>query len=239
MKKLLIISSIFFPLLWGGLGWGQTNNVGIGTLTPDASALLHLESINKGFLVPRMTAVQRIAIASPTNGLLVYDTDSSCFFYYKQLTVAWISLCNAGGGGTGPAGPTGPTGSAGTNGATGATGTTGLTGLTGATGATGPTGSGSGNEWLLLGNAGTVDGVNFIGTTDNIPWNIRVNNQRAGRIDHLLFNTFFGYQAGNANTIGNQNTAIGYRALFSNTSGERNTACIPTISSASAGSERG
>ena len=43
-------------------------------------------------------------------------------------------------------------------------------------------GGGGGNAWLLLGNAGTVDGTNFIGTTDNIPFNIRVNNQRAGRI---------------------------------------------------------
>lgn len=51
-------------------------------------------------------------------------------------------------------------------------------------------GNGS-NNWALLGNAGTVDGTNFIGTTDNIPFNIRINNQKAGRIDHLLGNSFF------------------------------------------------
>ena len=33
------------------------------------------------------------------------------------------------------------------------------------------------NAWALLGNAGTVDGTNFIGTTDAIPFNIRVNNE--------------------------------------------------------------
>ena len=37
--------------------------------------------------------------------------------------------------------------------------------------------------WLLTGNAGTVDGVNFVGTIDSVPFNVRVNNQRSGRID--------------------------------------------------------
>jgi len=37
--------------------------------------------------------------------------------------------------------------------------------------------------WSLTGNAGTVDGTNFIGTTDNIPFNIRVNNEKSGRIE--------------------------------------------------------
>ncbi|MES2140473.1 MAG: hypothetical protein V4511_12265 [Bacteroidota bacterium] len=78
--------------------------------------------------------------------------------------------------------------------------------------------------WSLLGNAGTVDGVDFIGTTDNIPFNIHVNNQKAGRIDHLLFNTFWGYRAGDANTTGDNNTATGMQALYSNTTGIQNTA---------------
>ncbi len=59
-----------------------------------------------------------------------------------------------------------------------------------------------GTGWLLTGNAGTVDGTNFIGTTDNVPFNVRVNNQKAGRIDNVSGNTFWGYQAGNANTPG-------------------------------------
>ncbi len=81
------------------------------------------------------------------------------------------------------------------------------------------TGSGaaSGATWLLTGNAGTVDGTNFIGTTDNVPFNIRVNNQKAGRIDPTLENTFLGYQAGNLNTTGRYNTANGFEALYSNT----------------------
>lgn len=86
-------------------------------------------------------------------------------------------------------------------------------------------GIGSGNYWELNGNSNTVDnGTFFIGTTNNIPFNIKVNNQKAGRIDHLKFNTFFGYQSGNANTTGKWNTAIGNIALRDNTTGHDNTA---------------
>lgn len=80
-------------------------------------------------------------------------------------------------------------------------------------------------SWSLTGNAGTVDGTNFIGTTDNVPFNIRVANQTAGRIESVAAtaNTFYGFQAGLSNT-GRRNSAYGYRALSANTSGLRNTA---------------
>lgn len=39
----------------------------------------------------------------------------------------------------------------------------------------------SGDAWQLLGNAGTVDGTNFIGTTDNVAHDVRVNNLRVRR----------------------------------------------------------
>lgn len=106
----------------------QNNNVGIGTLTPDASSILELSppANDKGFLVPRMTTAQRTAIITPANSLLVYDTNFDCFFYFTTAS-GWISLCQL-------SGPTGPTG------AVGATGATGPTGLQGATGTTGPGG---------------------------------------------------------------------------------------------------
>ena len=37
--------------------------VGIGTTTPDASAMLQIDNTTQGVLVPRMTQVQRNAIA--------------------------------------------------------------------------------------------------------------------------------------------------------------------------------
>src|SRR5882757_2725 len=44
--------------------------------------------------------------------------------------------------------------------------------------------------WKTRGNGSTVDANNFIGTTDNIPFNIRVNNQKAGRIDNINWHSF-------------------------------------------------
>jgi hypothetical protein len=82
----------------------------------------------------------------------------------------------------------------------------------------------SSSGWGLTGNAGTVDGTNFIGTTDNIPFNIRVNNQKSGRIEPSKENTFYGYQSGNSNSTGQQNTAIGNNALSVNTTSSGNTA---------------
>jgi trimeric autotransporter adhesin len=83
---------------------------------------------------------------------------------------------------------------------------------------------GGGSDWSLTGNAGTLDGTNFIGTTDNVPFNIRVNNQKAGRIDPSSLNTFYGFTAGNSNTTGISNSAFGFQALFSNTTGVHNIA---------------
>jgi hypothetical protein len=104
------------------------NNVGIGTNTPDASSILELLSTNKGFLAPRMTAVQRLAIATPANSLLVYDTDSMCYFFYRGTPVSqWVSLCTS--TAAGAQGPTGPAGPAGANGPAGPTGPTGANGI--------------------------------------------------------------------------------------------------------------
>ncbi len=78
--------------------------------------------------------------------------------------------------------------------------------------------------WKTAGNTGTTDANNFIGTRDNIPFNIRVNNQKAGRIDNTLANSFFGYQAANANTSGQNNTVFGHQAMLANLSGTNNSA---------------
>ena len=96
--------------------------------------------------------------------------------------------------------------------------------LVGSQGPIGP--AGSVDSWSRIGNANTIDGINFIGTTDNIPFTIRVNNEKAGRIDLSgAGNTFYGYQSGNFNSGNNwtYNTGIGLQALYSNTTGNQNT----------------
>jgi hypothetical protein len=76
-------------------------NVGIGTTSPNASALLDLTSLSRGLLVPRMLQSQRNAISSPATGLLVFCTDSvspsfppNTFYYYNGT--AWLPFLGAG-----------------------------------------------------------------------------------------------------------------------------------------------
>ena len=68
--------------------------VGIGTTSPNASSLLDVTSTTKGFLMPRMTTVQRDAIATPATGLQIYNTTTNANNYYDGT--AWVA---AGGGG--------------------------------------------------------------------------------------------------------------------------------------------
>lgn len=49
----------------------------------DESAVLDVSSTNSGFIPPVMSASQRIAISTPAEGLLVFDTDSLALFYYN------------------------------------------------------------------------------------------------------------------------------------------------------------
>ncbi len=70
----------------------QAQNIGINATgsSPDASAMLDVQSSSKGFLMPRMTTVQRTAIATPAEGLKVYDTDTKSFWFYNGT--GWIAL---------------------------------------------------------------------------------------------------------------------------------------------------
>ena len=56
--------------------------VGIGTPTPDPSAILELQSTSQGFLLPRMNATQMNAISSPVSGLMVFNTTAGEAYYY-------------------------------------------------------------------------------------------------------------------------------------------------------------
>ena len=135
MKKHLLAALL---MLGTGSMFAQNQNVGIGTTTPDASAILDLTSSSKGFLAPRVTTAERTAITSPANGLLVYDITIGCYFYYNST--GWLSLCQLSGP-VGPQGPAGVNGATGANGANGAPGPTGPQGQVGAMGPQGPAGA--------------------------------------------------------------------------------------------------
>jgi hypothetical protein len=86
MKKLIALLFLQFIIIVNLCG----QRVGIGTVTPDSSAMLDVRSTNKGFLMPRLTTAQRTAIASPATGLLVYDVTVNAVMTYSGT--AWVQL---------------------------------------------------------------------------------------------------------------------------------------------------
>jgi hypothetical protein len=71
-------------------------SVGLGTITPDASALLDLSSTTQGFAAPRMTTLQRDAIVAPIVSLLIFNTSSGFYNYWDGST--WIQMDTSTGG---------------------------------------------------------------------------------------------------------------------------------------------
>ena len=56
--------------------------------------------------------------------------------------------------------------------------------------------------WSIIGNSGTIDATNFLGTIDNVPVNIRVNNQRAFRIEPGIIPNIIGGHSSNSVAAG-------------------------------------
>lgn len=92
MKRFFI--TFFCLLTLAGLQ-AQTEGIGINTTgaDPDASAILDVQSTDKGMLVPRVSSAQRLAIPSPATSLLVFDTDENGFWFYNGS--AWQALNSA------------------------------------------------------------------------------------------------------------------------------------------------
>ena len=67
----------------------QSSAVNLSSGVP-ASAVLEARSTTQGFLPPRMTTVQKLAIGSPAAGLQVYDTTLNQMSYYNGTT--WVNF---------------------------------------------------------------------------------------------------------------------------------------------------
>jgi hypothetical protein len=66
--------------------------VGIGTTSPDASSVVDVESTTQGFLPPRLNTAQRDAIASPAEGLMIFNTTNGCLEFFNATY--WVSTCD-------------------------------------------------------------------------------------------------------------------------------------------------
>jgi hypothetical protein len=64
-------------------------NVGIGTTTPAESAVLEINSTDKGFLMPRLTLGQIQSISFPENGLQVFCTTDNKMYIYVATATLW------------------------------------------------------------------------------------------------------------------------------------------------------
>jgi uncharacterized protein (TIGR02145 family) len=83
---------------WNGTSWIVNNSnihnngagVGIGTVNPNVSAKVEIESTTQGFLPPRMSTVQRNAITNPVDGLIIFNSTTGCpNYYYSSVWYEW------------------------------------------------------------------------------------------------------------------------------------------------------
>jgi hypothetical protein len=98
MKKKIVYLAVAAALLSSSQNILNAQ-VGVGTATPNSSAMLDVNSTSKGLLAPRVTAAQRVAISNPATGLVVYQTNGTAGFYYNMGTPAspnWVVLLNGG-----------------------------------------------------------------------------------------------------------------------------------------------
>jgi len=77
MKTRKILAGLLLVLVLATNSFSQNIGIGINAdgSAPAGSAVLDVSSTTKGFLPPRMTYAQKMAIASPIAGLMVYCTD--------------------------------------------------------------------------------------------------------------------------------------------------------------------
>ena len=180
-------------------------SVGIGTAVPDASAALDVRSSGQGLLVPRLTAAQRLGIAAPATGLLVYQTNggAQAGFWFNAGTAAvpgWTFI-----------NPTAPA----PDNLGNHTATTNVNlqanALTG-TGADLGTAVGLG----VRADGGLNLGQNTPGLCILLGFQAGANTTTGN------FNQFLGYQSGLANTSGSSNYFSGLQSGLANTSGDVN-----------------
>jgi len=86
---------------WNGNNWvtnssslfNNGTSISIGTINPNTSAALDISSTSKGFLPPRMTAIERDLIDTPAQGLMVYCTNCGAFGEPQFFNgSSWVNL---------------------------------------------------------------------------------------------------------------------------------------------------
>jgi hypothetical protein len=209
-KHMLLIAMAFFTKsVFSQNTFPATGSAGIGTTSPNASSALDITSTTQGLLVPRMTAAQRNAIASPATGLLIFQTNNTPGFYYYNGST-WAAVSSTGKGWQ-------LTGNSGIDPATNFIGTTDVQPLlfrvdnlkSGVIDASSQN-AGFGYQSLKANTSGQYNSA--FGT-------LALTSNTTGSA-----NTAIGIGTLDKNTTGYYNTAVGNSALYSNKSGHDNVA---------------
>ena len=91
LAKILSAATVV-ALLSASSGFAQVK-IGDNPTTINSSAVLDVESTNKGVLPPRLTTAQRAAIAAPATGLMLYNTTENCLQVNTGTPAAPIWQC--------------------------------------------------------------------------------------------------------------------------------------------------
>lgn len=89
MKKQIFTTALMI-LFAGKIATAQVG-IGVSTSNVNPSAQLEVSSTTKGLLPPRMTTVQRNAIANPAAGLIIYNLTTHVLEYYREVE-GWTSF---------------------------------------------------------------------------------------------------------------------------------------------------
>jgi hypothetical protein len=175
-------------------------NVGIGTSTPDNSAVLDINSSDKGLLIPRMSLQQRNGINNPADGLMVYQTgEQGGFYFFEGKTNEWKPITEA-------------------KAVAGVDGDWTLQGnAAGATDFLGTT-----NAQPLKFKVNNINAGQISATTGNSYFGVYAGNTNTAGTGTGTLNTAIGNSAMFANGNGRSNVAIGTNALRMNTTGNFN-----------------
>ncbi|MFZ1368838.1 MAG: hypothetical protein WAR78_00565, partial [Ferruginibacter sp.] len=186
-------------------------NIGIGTNTPDNSAILDIKSNTKGLLIPRMNSAAVEAIVNPAKGLLVLDTAKNQLMVNMGTAAVpnWQTIVASSGWS--------------------------LSGNSDIDPATNFIGTLDAKPFIIRVNnvrSGYVDtitnntslGFRSLDSSTTGTWNTAIGFKSLSGNNTGENNTGLGWGALRFNTNGSFNTASGAIALYSNTTGSQNTA---------------
>ena len=95
-NKMRFLNKVILLFCFVSFAFPSFAQVGVGTTSPDPSAILDIYAKDKGVLFPRLTKVERDLIKSPTEGLLIYQTNNTPGYYYYTGT-KWDPIERPGG----------------------------------------------------------------------------------------------------------------------------------------------